>query len=43
MARDVHVVIGAVVVSTLFAMAGTLLADALLLALDHRIAPEHRA
>jgi peptide/nickel transport system permease protein len=43
MARDVHVVIGAVVVTTLFAMAGTLIADALLVALDHRIRKERSA
>jgi len=38
LARDVFVVIGAVVLSTLFLLAGNFLADLLLLALDPRIA-----
>jgi peptide/nickel transport system permease protein len=37
LARDVHLVIGAVMFSTAFLVAGTLVADALLLAMDPRI------
>ena len=37
MARDLYIVIGAVMISTLFMIAGNLLADALLIALDPRV------
>jgi peptide/nickel transport system permease protein len=42
LARDLHLVIGAIMISTLFLLAGNFLADALLVVLDPRIRVEHQ-
>src|SRR5258708_7231979 len=42
LARDLHLLIGAIMISTVFLLAGNFLADALLLVLDPRIRVEHR-